>query len=101
MLCAVVDVGWSQDVGSNKQYQLDTHFTFHFIEVHSLDMFRALYQVGIAYYEITCNIFFEKLIVVKLVKKFLILGNPNILHILTISFHVLVTFRNSGHAARP
>jgi hypothetical protein len=26
----------------NKQYQLDTHFTFHFIEVHSLDMFRAL-----------------------------------------------------------
>jgi hypothetical protein len=26
----------------NKQYQLDTHFTFHFIEVHSLDMFRRL-----------------------------------------------------------
>jgi hypothetical protein len=26
----------------NKQYQLDTHFTFHFIEVHGLDMFRAL-----------------------------------------------------------
>jgi hypothetical protein len=26
----------------NKQYQLDTHFTFHFIMVHSLDMFRAL-----------------------------------------------------------
>jgi hypothetical protein len=44
---------------SNKQYQLDTHFTFHFIVVHSLDMFPALlahpqealhkYQVGIAY----------------------------------------------------
>jgi hypothetical protein len=26
----------------NKQYQLDTHFTFHFIEFHSSDMFRAL-----------------------------------------------------------
>jgi hypothetical protein len=26
----------------NKQYQLDSHFTFHFIEVHSLDMFRTL-----------------------------------------------------------
>jgi hypothetical protein len=26
----------------NKQYQLDTHFTFHFIEAHSLDMFQKL-----------------------------------------------------------
>jgi hypothetical protein len=26
----------------NKQYQLDPHFTFHFIEFYSLDMFRAL-----------------------------------------------------------
>jgi hypothetical protein len=26
----------------NKQYQLDTHATFHFIVAHSLDMFREL-----------------------------------------------------------
>jgi hypothetical protein len=31
------------DVFRDKQYQLDTHFTFHFIEVHSLDMFRAIF----------------------------------------------------------
>jgi hypothetical protein len=26
----------------NKQFQTDTHFTFHFTVVHNLDMFRAL-----------------------------------------------------------